>query len=61
MAEQEHAEMFDLCYRKQLSFSIHEADIGFTDLITHDIPLLDVVPVRQKYTVGTSLLLHMRQ
>lgn len=30
-------------------FSAFEGDLGCTDLITHDIPLIDDVPVRQRY------------
>ena len=30
-------------------FSSHEGDLGCTNLISHDIPLLDEVPVRQRY------------
>ncbi|KAL6467387.1 hypothetical protein MHYP_G00251910 [Metynnis hypsauchen] len=30
-------------------FSQHEGDLGCTELITHDIPLVDDVPVRQPY------------
>lgn len=30
-------------------FSAHEGDLGCTNLISHDIPLLDDVPVRQRY------------
>lgn len=30
-------------------FSIHDGDLGFTNLISHDIPLLDEIPVRQRY------------
>ncbi len=30
-------------------FSTHEGDLGCTDLISHEIPLLDDVPVRQRY------------
>lgn len=30
-------------------FSSHEGDLGCTNLIAHDIPLLDDVPIRQRY------------
>lgn len=30
-------------------FSSHEGDLGCTNLISHDIPLLDEVPVRQRH------------
>ena len=36
--------------RKHISvFSAHEQDLGCTNLISHDIPLLDDVPVRQRH------------
>ncbi len=36
--------------QKYLSvFSMHDGDLGCTNLIFHDIPLLDDVPVRQRY------------
>ncbi|XP_054872643.1 uncharacterized protein LOC129350363 [Amphiprion ocellaris] len=30
-------------------FSAHDGDLGCTNLLSHDIPLLDEVPVRQRY------------
>lgn len=30
-------------------FSAHEGDLGCTNLITHEIPLVDDIPVRQRY------------
>lgn len=30
-------------------FSAHEGDLGCTDLVSHDIPLIDDTPVRQRY------------
>ncbi|KAI5107461.1 hypothetical protein C0J45_3099, partial [Silurus meridionalis] len=33
----------------QSVFSAHESDLGCTNLISHDIPLTDDVPVRQRY------------
>ena len=30
-------------------FSAHDGDLGCTTLISHDIPLIDEVPVRQRY------------
>ncbi len=36
--------------QKYLSvFSMHDGDLGCTNLISHDIPLLDDVPVQQRY------------
>lgn len=31
------------------AFSLHEGDLGCTDLIHHEIPLIDDAPVRQRY------------
>lgn len=45
--EQEQARA--LLGRYQSVFSAHEGDLGCTSLISHDIPLLDDVPVRQRY------------
>ncbi len=39
----------DLLRKYQSVFSTFEGDLGCTDLISHDIPLLDDVPVRQRY------------
>lgn len=33
----------------QGTFSAHEGDVGCTNLLSHDIPLLDDAPVRQRY------------
>lgn len=30
-------------------FCLHEGDLGYTDLVYHDIPLLDKIPFRQLY------------
>ncbi|XP_049332461.1 retrovirus-related Pol polyprotein from transposon opus [Astyanax mexicanus] len=38
-----------LLYKHSAVFSSFEGDIGCTNLISHDIPLLDDVPVRQRY------------
>lgn len=39
-----------LLLRKYTSvFAAHDQDLGCTNLITHDIPLLDDIPVRQRY------------
>lgn len=39
----------DLLRRYSGVFSTHEGDLGCTDLICHEIPLLDDAPVRQRY------------
>lgn len=36
-------------------FSAHDGDLGCPDLISHDIPLLDNIPVRQRYRRITPL------
>lgn len=38
-----------LLHKYQSVFSAHEGDLGCTSLISHEIPLLDEVPVRQHY------------
>jgi len=30
-------------------FAAHDQDLGCTNLISHDIPLLDDIPIRQRY------------
>ncbi|KAI4897396.1 hypothetical protein NFI96_007157 [Prochilodus magdalenae] len=49
LSEQEQVEVRSLLQRYQTVFSAHESDLGCTNLISHDIPLLDEVPVRQRY------------
>lgn len=39
----------DLLCEFQNVFSAHEGDLGCTDLLSHEIPLLDDAPVRQRY------------
>lgn len=46
-AEQEQARK--LLRRHHTVFSAHDGDLGCTNLLSHDIPLLDDVPVRQRY------------
>ncbi|KAL2077879.1 hypothetical protein ACEWY4_027383 [Coilia grayii] len=46
-AEQEQARA--LLRRYHTVFSAHDGDLGCTNLLSHDIPLLDNVPVRQRY------------
>lgn len=45
----EQAKVRALLTRYQGVFSEHEGDLGCTNLISHDIPLLDDVPVRQRH------------
>lgn len=49
LAEQDQAEVRSLLQKYSSVFSAHDADLGCTDLISHDIPLLDNIPVRQRY------------
>lgn len=49
-----------LLYKYSSVFSGHEMDLGCTTLVAHDIPLLDDVPVKQRYTVGVFLHLNTR-
>lgn len=45
----EQDQVKSLLRRYESVFSAHDGDLGCTDLITHDIPLLDDIPVRQRY------------
>nr|XP_046271732.1 uncharacterized protein LOC124073503 [Scatophagus argus] len=49
LPEQEQTGVRSLLYKYQSVFSAHDGDLGCTNLISHDIPLLDDVPVRQRY------------
>ncbi|CAI5692446.1 unnamed protein product [Oreochromis niloticus] len=49
LAESEQHEVRLLLQKYRSVFSTHEGDLGCTNLISHDIPLLDDVPVRQRY------------
>lgn len=49
LAEQEQCQIRSLLQKYSGVFSAHEGDIGCTKLISHDIPLMDDVPVRQRY------------
>lgn len=49
LAEPEQVPVRSLLQRFSSVFSAHEGDLGCTDLLSHDIPLLDDVPVRQRY------------
>lgn len=45
--DQERVQALLLQY--QSVFSVHEGDLGCTTLLSHEIPLLDDTPVRQRY------------
>ena len=47
--EQEQARVKSLLDQYHAVFSSHDGDLGCTSLLAHDIPLLDNVPVRQRY------------
>ncbi|XP_053285372.1 uncharacterized protein LOC128446371 [Pleuronectes platessa] len=49
LSEHEQANVNSLIGKYQSVFSTHEGDLGCTNLLSHDIPLLDEVPVRQRY------------
>lgn len=47
--EAEQAEIRSMLMKHQSVFSAFEGDLGCTNLIAHEIPLLDDVPVRQRF------------
>ncbi|XP_034081973.1 uncharacterized protein LOC117552526 [Gymnodraco acuticeps] len=49
LTEQEKTGVKSLLFRYQSVFSAHDGDLGCTTLISHDIPVLDDVPVRQRH------------
>ncbi|KAI3366509.1 hypothetical protein L3Q82_000640 [Scortum barcoo] len=49
LSEQEQAGAKSLLRKYRSVFSAHDGDLGCTNLLCHDIPLLDDVPVRQRY------------
>lgn len=49
LAEEEQGQVRGLLQKYSCVFSAHEGDIGCTNLISHDIPLVDELPVRQRY------------
>lgn len=49
LADQDQAEARSLLHKYSSVFSTHDGDLGCTKLISHDIPVLDDVPVRQRY------------
>lgn len=48
LSEEEQAKVRSLL-KHQFVFSAFEGDLGCTNLIEHEIPLLDDVPVRQRF------------
>lgn len=49
LSESEQSKVICLLTKYQSVFATHEEDLGFTTLISHEIPLADEVPVRQRY------------
>ncbi|XP_051797469.1 uncharacterized protein LOC127531682 [Acanthochromis polyacanthus] len=49
LGEQEQAEVRSLLQKYQAVFSVHDGDLGCTNLISHGIPLTDDIPVRQRH------------
>lgn len=49
LTEQKQEDVKHLLRKYESVFSTHDGDLGCTNLIAHDIPLLDDVPVRQRY------------
>lgn len=49
LADQDRAEVQSLLRKYSSVFSAHDGDLRCTKLIAHDIPVLDDVPVRQRY------------
>lgn len=49
LGEREQSEVQALLQEYRAVFSTRDGDLGCTNLISHEIPLLDNVPVRQRY------------
>ncbi|XP_059360625.1 uncharacterized protein LOC132098573 [Carassius carassius] len=49
LSVEEQEQVRVLLHEYQNVFSIHEGDLGCTNLLSHEIPLTDDVPVRQRY------------
>ncbi len=49
VAEEDQNKVRALLHKYQAVFSTCEGDLGCTELISHDIPPLDEVPIRQRY------------
>lgn len=51
----EQGKVRSLLTKYTLVFSAHDGDLGCTNLIAHNIPLLDNVPVRQQLQAHSSI------
>lgn len=49
LSEVEQKQIRALLYKFQSAFSAQEGDLGCTNLISHDIPLVDETPIRQRF------------
>ena len=49
LTQQEQGDVRSLLRKYQSVFSTHDGDLGCTNLISHEIPLLDDAPVRQRF------------
>ncbi|KAL2097674.1 hypothetical protein ACEWY4_006881 [Coilia grayii] len=49
LSVEEQSQVRDLLLRYSSVFAAHKGDLGCTTLLSHDIPLLDQAPVRQRY------------
>ncbi|XP_076740530.1 uncharacterized protein LOC143418699 [Maylandia zebra] len=49
LSAEEQGQVMSLLKKYSSVFSAHDTDLGCTNLISHDIPLLDDIPVRQRY------------
>lgn len=49
LSREEQSNVRTLLQNYRSVFSAHESDLGCTNLISHDIPLTDNIPVRQRY------------
>lgn len=49
LSESEQSKVIFLLTKYQSVFATHEGDLGCTSLISHEIPLTDEAPVRQRY------------
>ncbi|XP_065325766.1 uncharacterized protein LOC135932296 [Pelmatolapia mariae] len=49
LSAEEQGQVRSLLKKYSSVFSAHDTDLGCTNLISHDIPLLDDIPVRQRY------------
>ncbi len=49
LSQGEQGEVMALLKQCKSVFSAHDGDLGCTDMISHEIPLLDSVPIHQRY------------